>query len=387
MNDEFVLSDDDSNDHDCNNDEEMMIVASAKSANDAILLLVLKKLHRKFRKRSHLQSLQRNPSMFDDRLNWDEFFMKFGSRKEFTRHVRMSATSFQKLLSYLHPMLDVDNKMARKRGGQIHPELCLYACLRYLAGRSYSDICCFTGMSIASTYRLIWKTIHAINSCNELQIKFPSSHEEVKAAAAGFASISKEGCIWNCVAVVDGYHLEIITPSKNEVKNIRSFYSGHYKTYGLNIQAASDHHCRFVFFGVAGPGVMGDRDAVKQVKLNDLINSLPGLYCAIADCAYTPSEKMIPVYRGSNANEPRYDNFNFFASQLRIRIEMAFGLMVKKWGILTRPLSIKLKHIKHLAICVARLHNFCIIEQLSENMQRDEFVFDPAKTLIFQGSL
>ena len=172
MNDEFVLSDDDSNDHDCNNDEEMMIVASAKSANDAILLLVLKKLHRKFRKRSHLQSLQRNPSMFDDRLNWDEFFMKFGSRKEFTRHVRMPATSFQKLLSYLHPMLDVDNKMARKRGGQIHPELCLYACLRYLAGGSYSDIRFFTGMSIASTYRLIWKTIHAINSCNELQIKF-----------------------------------------------------------------------------------------------------------------------------------------------------------------------------------------------------------------------
>ena len=31
----------------------------------------------------------------------------------------MSATSFQKLLSCLRPMLDVDNKMARKRGGQI----------------------------------------------------------------------------------------------------------------------------------------------------------------------------------------------------------------------------------------------------------------------------
>ena len=33
---------------------------------------------------------------------------------------------------------------------------------------------------------------------------------------------------------------------------------------------------------------------------------------------------------------------NFFASQLQIRIErMAFGLMVKKWGILARPLTIK----------------------------------------------
>ena len=40
--------------------------------------------------------------------------------------------------------------------------------------------------------------------------------------------------------------------------------------------------------------------------------------------------------------------FNFFASQLRIRIEMAFRLMVKKWGILARPLTIKLNKVKAL---------------------------------------
>jgi hypothetical protein len=199
-----------------------------------------------------------------------------------------------------------------------------------------------------------------------LSISFPQSVEEVKEAAAGFSSISKEGCIWNCVAVVDGYHLQTITPAITEVRNVRSFYSGHYKTHGVNIQGACDHHCRFVFFGVAGPGVMGDRDAIKQVELHNLIHSLPGLYSVIGDCAYTPSEKLIPIYRGAEATLPRYDNFNFYASQLRIRIEMAFGLMTKKWGILTRPLSIKMKHIKHVMVCIATLHNFCINERLIE---------------------
>jgi hypothetical protein len=56
--------------------------------------------------------------------------------------------------------------------------------------------------------------------------------------------------------------------------------------------------------------------------------------------------------------------FNIFASQLRICIEMAFGLMTKKWGILHLPLSNLLPSIKHLFCCIARLHNFCIDQRL-----------------------
>jgi DDE superfamily endonuclease len=88
------------------------------------------------------------------------------------------------------------------------------------------------------------------------------------------------------------------------------------------------------------------------------------LYCVIGDCAYTPSENLVPIFRAEQAIIAKNDNFNFFASQLRIRIEMAFGLMVKKWAILSRPLSIKLKNIKRLILCIAKLHNFCINERL-----------------------
>jgi hypothetical protein len=46
-----------------------------------------------------------------------------------------------------------------------------------------------------------------------------------------------------------------------------------------------------------------------------------------------------------------------FLSQLRIRIEIAFGLLVTKWCILHTPINCKLCNIKKL---LHACHNFCI---------------------------
>jgi hypothetical protein len=65
-------------------------------------------------------------------------------------------------------------------------------------------------------------------------------------------------------------------------------------------------------------------------------------------------------------------------SIFRIRIEMAFSLMVKKWGILARAFSIRMIKIKRLVVAIARLHNFCINKQLAMLSNNwDRFVFTP----------
>jgi DDE superfamily endonuclease len=163
------------------------------------------------------------------------------------------------------------------------------------------------------------------------------------------------------LAIIDGYHLHIQT---QEAKNVKSFFSGHYQTCSINIQRACDHLCQFTYLAVAGAGVMSDRKAVKKVELWNLINNLLGLLCAIGDCAYPPTAHLIPIFGGAQAKIKKHDNFNYFASQCHIQIEMAFGLMVKKWGILNRPLSRRLRHIKFLVLCIAWLHNFCINERI-----------------------
>lgn len=218
-----------------------------------------------------------------------------------------------------------------------------------------------------------------LNKTSLLSITFPQTPDECTLAASGFRSISSNDAIDTCVSVVDGYHLCIQTPSKKEAKNVRSFFSGHYQTYGVNVQSACDHHCRFTFMAVAGPGVMGDRNAIQYCPLHDLIEKLPGLYHVIGDCAYTATEHLIPIFGGVEATRLHNDSFNYFASQLRIRIEMAFGMMVQKWGILQRPLRVNLKNVKHVVLVIARLHNYCINERLRRSLPS----FDPNAHLGF----
>ena len=147
--------------------------------------------------------------------------------------------------------------------------------------------------------------------------------------------------------MVDGYLLRIKVPCRWEVGNVRSYFSGHYQCYGINIQAVADHHSRFIYLATAAPGVTPDRDAVKEphCSLSSHIESLPFGYCVIADAAYEATEHMVPVYQGLEKLKPKYDNFNFFASQCRIRVEMAFGLMQTKWGILLRPVGCRLHNV------------------------------------------
>ena len=143
--------------------------------------------------------------------------------------------------------------------------------------------------------------MYAIVQCENLQITWLDTKELAVQSAAGFSSISTNHVMTECVAVLDRYHTEITTPPKKEVHNVRSYFSGHYQTYGINIQAACDHNCPFLFIGVGGPGIMGDREAVKESGLYDLVEKLPGLLYCIGDCAYTPTEHLIPIYGSDNA--------------------------------------------------------------------------------------
>jgi hypothetical protein len=63
-------------------------------------------------------------------------------------------------------------------------------------------------------------------------------------------------------------------------------------------------------------------------------------------------------------HEKSKDNYNFYHSQLRIRIECAFGMLVQRFGLLrmAMPKKLSIKKIILLVNVLARLHNFCIGE-------------------------
>ena len=139
-----------------------------------------------------------------------------------------------------------------------------------------------------------------------------------------------------------------------------AYFSGHYCTYGVNIQAMCDADCRFTFFSLAAPGKTNDNVAIKKTSLPAWLESLPLGYFIAADCAYSLTEHFFTPYSRPQRFLERNDNFNFFLSQLCIRIIMAFGLLVTMWLILHTPINVKFSNLKKLVSGIIRLHNYCI---------------------------
>ena len=78
--------------------------------------------------------------------------------------------------------------------------------------------------------------------------------------------------------------------------------------------------------------------------------------CIFGDNAYLNSPFIATPY--PNVSGGYKDAYNFFHSQLRIRVECAFGMLVQRWSMLRTimPLGITIALLSTLA----RLHNFCI---------------------------
>ena len=65
-------------------------------------------------------------------------------------------------------------------------------------------------------------------------------------------------------------------------------------------------------------------------------------------------------YTGADKKKKDKNVFNFHLSQLQIKIEQAFGLLVNKWRVFKRPIELKLERVPCLIECCMRLHNWCI---------------------------
>jgi hypothetical protein len=96
--------------------------------------------------------------------------------------------------------------------------------------------------------------------------------------------------------------------------------------------------------------------------LNDFFDQLPPSMYGVADAAYTLSENILIPFTGAERFDPFNDSFNYYLSQLRIRVEMAFGRLVNKFRILGHKIEGTLDRVTAILLACARLHNFVIKE-------------------------
>ena len=248
-----------------------------------------------------------------------------------------------------------------------------------MARGSFHDIRVSAGLARSTFFSCLHRGIRAVNNCKELSLHFPTLDGELKQAALEFQSKSHGGVLDGCIAALDGWLCRIRVPTSEETLNKASYFSGHYQCHGLNVQAACDARCRFIFLSIRCPGGTGDSRAFYGTKLDTFLKGIPDGFYAVADNAYTLSATLIIPYSGSDKRYPEKDVFNFYVSQLRIKIEQAFGMMVNKWRVFKRPIELGLHAVPSLVECCMRLHNFCI-----DNRETDWKVPDLPAELVME---
>jgi hypothetical protein len=308
------------------------------------------------------ESVTREAKWHHRRIKWEAHVVQLQHENLFKRTYRMTLQSFQKLTRVLGKNIVADESCCPVHE-HIYPEIVVAVGLRYLSGGKCLDLKTGYGLSLTSVYRCRNLFIYAVNVCPELDINMPATLTDIENVAKDFAAVSTSNLVRGCVGCIDGFLAITKRPTmKESMGKPTSFHSGHYGVYGLNVQAVCDIQCRFMFFGVVAPGKCGDQVAFERTPLFEYIKQLPDGYYIIGDAAYSVGEKMLTPFTGGHRSDPAKDAYNFFLSQLRIRIEMSFGLLTNKWRILQAPLQTSLQLSSEILMSCGRLHNFCINE-------------------------
>ena len=103
----------------------------------------------------------------------------------------------------------------------------------------------------------------------------------------------------------------------------------------VNMQAACDAKCRFLLVTCQHTGCCADEEAFQSSSLKDIVLAHIFPFHRLADNAYSLTNFLSIPYAGvDHLSEPEKEAFNFYHSQLRISIERAFGIFIRRFGIL-----------------------------------------------------
>ena len=171
----------------------------------------------------------------------------------------------------------------------------------------------------------------------------------------------------------DGLAVEIAQPSVSDLRDRPlSIFRNRKGFWALIAQGFCGANTKFSVFDVKWPGGTNDIIAYQMTDIHykATTNFFPGWATFVLDEAYSSCGGMHltpfslhQLKRAKRTNLPLYYKmlaFNNVLSSQRITIERAFGILVRRWGILWRPISFSLCRVAKIARVCAILHNICV---------------------------
>ncbi|POM62456.1 hypothetical protein PHPALM_28395 [Phytophthora palmivora] len=292
------------------------------------------------------------------RIDWESHSQLLSDEDQFKKYYNMSYASFMALAAKLEPYLAVDEKQSRNQTG-IEPithikklQMCLLV--------AYHDIRTNSGVSVGAFYAAIHEVVDVIIAHPDLQLRFPTTVATQRHATKSFERLSSSRVVKGCIGAVDGWLCPIRVPWRKEV-------------------ARSIYRCDVL-------KCWGHQDAVAFLKwrLSSVVKNLPnGLY-VVGDNAYTNSNHLLTPFPRPKISTAAHDSYNYHLSQVRIRIEMAFGLLDCKWRVFKTPLEIAFKRVPRTILAASGA--YCVEEDeiLLDGIEYSRFEQDPPADFIVE---
>lgn len=305
------------------------------------------------------------------RKRWDSDYLWDLSLREgsFLSEYRLDSRSFQLLHDMLEPALNGDTEMARRANSgclsaPISSQSRLGVALIMLGGGRKTEAMRTHGVAESTVYDILHKVVHAINTNPALAITDNHSTIQLEQRAEGFCKRSTHSLFKFCTGCIDGLAIQIAAP-RGQANQAR-YWSNSKKKYAINMQGVCDADCRFIAFSAKHPGGTNDAPAFSNSKLIDICMSQIFPFHWNGDNAYSLSETCMIPFPGVNLHitHPEQEAFNFWHSQLRITIERAFGIFIRRWGIFWKALQFDVAFCIQIIHACIRLHNFCINARL-----------------------
>jgi hypothetical protein len=257
---------------------------------------------------------------------------------EFRHRYRLTPEAFYKLLQVIEDLLVVQNHRQAKNsiGAIIPPEVKLAAALRFFAGGQVLDLKLIYNMSIYMVYACVWLVVDAVNQ--RLQIHFPIKDVyQLSQLEAEFAANARQQVWRGQVMAIDGVHFKMEKPSKKVVKDGGRYFVARKDEFALLCVAGCDYRRRFLFYDISVAATTHDSLAFAVSELGQAVanGELPEPFFINGDNAFVQSNSMMVP-----ANDPSLDDYDFEQSSNRMPIECAFGVLVRRWGILWRSLKV-----------------------------------------------
>jgi len=310
----------------------------------------------------HSRDVVRARNKRRQRLDWNSHVNDIGDSL-FKRAYRLTLPAFNALLEKIQDDLLTDYcKASNSSGSTVKPETCLAMALRFLAGGQHIDICFTHGVAVSTFYDKLWLTLEAINKVEHLS--FPIDDlQKLQNISTKFQE--RTGSRFpGCVGAIDGISIRCREPFDSETPNA-SQYKNRKGFFSFNVQAISDADYIFTHASIETAGTTHDWMAWQCSPLFDLLEEkgLPPGFWIAGDDAYVCSEYLLTPYPGKKLGKTK-DTFNFFQSSCRIHIEQAFGILVRRWGILWRRLECHMSKWSLIVMCCMKLHNICQRERI-----------------------